>query len=131
MKSRNSRTNSGYIGQNRLSDDYGVISENKNYLRSNLTQWIRPANWLPLPSMTAGDQMFAGLLAVYPGDSALTGPTASGNFVAFSVTGCTYTVDWGNGTTQSYSAGVTAQYNYDFGSISAATTITGVEGLSG
>jgi hypothetical protein len=81
--------------------------------------------------MTAGDQMFAGLLAVYPGDSALTGPTASGNFVAFSVTGCTYTVDWGNGTTQSYSAGVTAQYNYDFGSISAATTVTGVEGLSG
>ena len=131
MKSRSSRANSGYIGQNRLSDDYGVISENKNYLRSNQTQWIRPANWLPLPSMTAGDQMFAGLLAVYPGDPALTGPTASGNFVAFSVTGCTYTVDWGNGTTQSYSAGVTAQYNYDFGSISAATTITGVEGLSG
>ena len=131
MKSRNSRANSGYVGQNRLSDDYGVISENKNYLRSNLTQWIRPANWLPLPSMTAGDQMFAGLLAVYPGDPALTGPNASGNFVAFSVTGCTYTVDWGNGTTQSYSAGVTAQYNYDFGSISAATTITGVEGLSG
>ena len=131
MKSRSSRANSGYVGQNHLSDDYGVISENKNYLRSNLTQWIRPANWLPLPSMTAGDQMFAGLLAVYPGDPALTGPTASGNFVAFSVTGCTYTVDWGNGTTQSYSAGVTAQYNYDFGSISAATTITGVEGLSG
>ena len=131
MKSRGSRANSGYVGQNRLSDDYGVISENKNYLRSNLTQWIRPANWLPLPSMTAGDQMFAGLLAVYPGDAALTGPTASGNFVAFSVTGCTYTVDWGNGTTQSYSAGVTAQYNFDFGSISAATTITGVEGLSG
>ena len=131
MKSRNSRANSGYVGQNRLSDDYGVISENKNYLRSNLTQWIRPANWLPLPSMTAGDQMFAGLLAVYPGDPALTGPTASGNFVAFSVTGCTYTVDWGNGTTQSYSAGATAQYNFDFGSISAATTITGVEGLSG
>jgi hypothetical protein len=131
MKSRNSRANSGYVGQNRLSDDYGVISENKNYLRSNLTQWIRPANWLPLPSMTAGDQMFAGLLAVYPGDPALTGPTASGNFVAFSVTGCTYTVDWGNGTTQSYSAGVTAQYNFDFGSISAATSVTGVEGLSG
>ena len=131
MKSRSSRANSGYIGQNRLSDDYGVISENKNYLRSNLTQWIRPANWLPLPSMTAGDQMFSGLLAVYPGDPLLTGPNASGNFVAFSVTGCTYTVDWGNGTTQSYSAGATAQYNFDFGSISAATTITGVEGLSG
>ena len=131
MKSRNSRANSGYVGQNRLSDDYGVISENKNYLRSNLTQWIRPANWLPLPSMTAGDQMFAGLLAVYPGDPLLTGPNASGNFVAFSVTGCTYTVDWGNGTTQSYSAGATAQYNFDFGSISAATSVTGDEGLSG
>ena len=133
MKSRNSRANSGYVGQNRLSDDYGVISENKNYLRSNLTQWIRPANWLPLPSMTAGDQMFAGLFAVYPGDSVLTGPTASGNFVAFSITGCPYTVDWGNGTTQSYSAGATAQNNFDFGSISAATTITGtgIAGLTG
>jgi hypothetical protein len=133
MKSRNSRTNNGYIGQNRLSDNYGVISENKNYLRSNLTQWIRPANWLPLPSMTAGDQMFAGLFAVYPGDSVLTGPTASGNFVAFSITGCPYTVDWGNGTTQSYSAGATAQNNFDFQSISAATTITGtgIAGLTG
>ena len=127
MRSRSSRTNNGYIGQNRLSDDYGVISENKNYLRSNQTRWIRPANWLPLPSMTAGDRMFAGLLAVYPGDPTLTGPTASGNFVAFSIDGCNYTVDWGDGTTQSYSAGVQAQNNFDFGSISAATTVTGVE----
>ena len=136
MKSRNSKSNSGYVGQNRLSDDYGIISENKNYLRSNLTQWIRPANWLPLPSMTAGDQMFAGLLAIYPsgitaGEPGSTGPSASSNFVAFSMAGCTYTVDWGNGVTQSYAAGATAQYQFLYEGISASTTITGDVGLSG
>ncbi|NBR25406.1 MAG: hypothetical protein EBU08_16855, partial [Micrococcales bacterium] len=136
MKSRSSKSNSGYVGQNHLSDDYGVISENKNYLRTNQTQWIRPANWLPLPSMTAGDQMFAGLLALYPtgvtaGEPGSTGPSASSNFVAFSITGCTYTVDWGNGATQSYAAGATAQYQFLYEGISASTTITGDVGLSG
>ena len=136
MKSRSSKSNSGYVGQNHLSDDYGIISENKNYLRTNQTQWIRPTNWLPLPSMTAGDQMFAGLLAIYPpgitaGQPGSTGPSASSNFVAFSVTGCTYTVDWGNGVTQSYSAGATAQYQFLYEGISASTTITNDIGLSG
>ena len=136
MKSRSSKSNSGYVGQNHLSDDYGIISENKNYLRTNQTQWIRPANWLPLPSMTAGDQMFAGLLAIVPpgitaGQPGSTGPSASSNFVAFSVTGCTYTVDWGNGVTQSYSAGATAQYQFLYEGISASTTITNDIGLSG
>jgi surface protein len=136
MKSRNSKSNSGYVGQNRLSDDYGIISENKNYLRSNLTQWIRPTNWLPLPSMTAGDQMFAGLLAIIPpgitaGEPGSTGPSASSNFVAFSMAGCTYTVDWGNGATQSYAAGAIAQYQFLYEGISASTTITGDVGLSG
>ena len=136
MKSRSSKSNSGYVGQNHLSDDYGIISENKNYLRTNQTQWIRPTNWLPLPSMTAGDQMFAGLLAIYPpgitaGEFGSSGSSASSNFVAFSVTGCTYTVDWGNGVTQSYSAGATAQYQFLYEGISASTTITSDIGLSG
>ena len=136
MKSRSSKSNSGYVGQNHLSDDYGIISENKNYLRTNQTQWIRPTSWLPLPSMTAGDQMFAGLLAIVPpgitaGQPGSTGPSASSNFVAFSAAGCAYTVDWGNGVTQSYSAGATAQYQFLYEGISASTTITSDIGLSG
>jgi surface protein len=136
MRTRSSRTNNGYVGQNHLSDDYGVISGNKNYLRTNQTQWIRPANWLPLPPMTAGDQMFAGLLAIYPpgitaGEPGSTGPSASSNFVAFSMAGCSYTVDWGNGATQSYAAGATAQYQFLYEGISASTTITDDVSLSG
>jgi len=80
--------------------------------------------------------MFAGLLAIIPpgitaGEPGSTGPSASSNFVAFSITGCTYTVDWGNGATQSYAAGATAQYQFLYEGISASTTITDDVGLSG
>ena len=137
MRTRSSRTNNGYIGGSNLNNtNGGIVSENKNYLTAakpslNSTPWTRPSNWLSLPSMTAGDQMVAGLLAVYPGDPALTGSTASGNYVAFSVGGCPFTVDWGNNSVQSFADGAQAQYNFDYGSLPANTTITGDAGLSG
>ena len=66
--------------------------------------WVRPADWLPLPAVTESDQKFVGLHAVYPENA---------NFVALSANGA-YTVDWGDGTTTNYAAGVVAQRNIDY-----------------
>ena len=134
MKSRNSRTNNGYIGNNTIlnpNNTGGVINQTRNYLSAIDGAWNRPSQWLPMPSMTSGDNMVAGLVAVYPGNPALIGPTASGNFIAFKAFGCTYTVNWGNGITQDFASGATAQYNFDYSSLPDSTTVPTNDGLSG
>jgi len=56
--------------------------------------WVRPSDWLTLPTITDTDQKFVGLHAVFPGE---------GNFLAIyaSCDSGTYTVDWGDGTVDS------------------------------
>lgn len=78
-------------------------------------RWTRPSDWLTLPSVGSSDQKCVMLLAVYDNDS---------NYVAFTATG-NFTVDWGDGSaTVNYNTGVTAQYKYDYASISAGTLST-------
>jgi surface protein len=74
--------------------------------------WVRPADWLTLPELTNSDNRMVGLHAIWP----------ESNFIAlnFTVTGG-YTVDWGDGTIQTFSSGSTAQYEYNFNTISNAT----------
>ena len=61
--------------------------------------WIRPTEWLALPTVSPGDQKIAMLVAVFN----------TTNYLAFSVSG-NYTVDWGDGTAPTnYTAGTTAQ----------------------
>lgn len=75
-------------------------------------RWTRPSDWLTLPSVGSSDQKCVMLLAIYDNDS---------NYVAFTATG-NFTVDWGDGSsTVNYNTGVTAQYKYDYASISAGT----------
>ncbi|MEB3319787.1 MAG: hypothetical protein VKI63_02465, partial [Cyanobium sp.] len=59
-----------------------------------LPPWERPADWLPLPAINAGEQKLVGLFAVYPGPGNVLALRASGN----------YTVDWGDGTTTAVSS---------------------------
>jgi len=66
--------------------------------------WVRPADWLPMPSMTDTDEAFYGLVAIFPDDS---------QFIALSASGA-YTVDWGDGTVQNFSSGAQANYQYDY-----------------
>jgi hypothetical protein len=106
------------VGGNFLDNSqYGVLPVNK---QATSNEWSRPTDWLPLPSMVEGDSKIAGLVAVYPGDSGSTGITASSNFVAFTAFG-NYTVDWGDGTTASYSSGATASKQYWWEGASADT----------
>jgi hypothetical protein len=70
----------------------------------------RPGDWLALPDMSATEGV-AGLYAVWNHDS---------NFVAFTVAGA-FDVDWGDGTTESYASGATAEHNYDWADLSSTT----------
>ena len=64
--------------------------------------WVRPSDWLALPTVADGDEIFVGLHAIFP----------DANFVAFTVAG-DYEVDWGDGTSNTYSSGATAEHEYD------------------
>lgn len=67
------------------------------------SSWVRPADWLTLPTVTASDQKFVGLHAVYP----------DANFVALTAAG-DYTVDWGDGTVENFFANAVAQHEYNY-----------------
>ena len=74
--------------------------------------WSRNSEWVALPTVTAGDQKFVGLYAVWNTDS---------NFVALTVAG-RYTVDWGDGTpTEDIASGVSAEHNYVFTALASST----------
>ena len=66
--------------------------------------WMRPSDWLPMPTLTETDEVVAMLYAVYPNGR---------NFVAVKFSGA-YTVDWGDGTSGDFTSGATAQHEYDF-----------------
>jgi surface protein len=76
--------------------------------------WIRPADWLPMPTIAPTEQKIVGLFGVYDDQS---------NYVAFTASG-NYTVDWGDGTTNNYTAGSTAQKLYTYSSIPFSTEST-------
>jgi hypothetical protein len=85
-----------------------------------LEEWDRPQYWLKLPDLTANDQKLCMLLDIFKGASGNTGATADSNFIGFTISG-NYIVDWGDGITQSFTAGSRAQYQYNFENISSST----------
>lgn len=73
--------------------------------------WVRPTDWLPMPSISPSDEKFAGLFAIY---------NAPVNPLALQFEG-DYTVDWGDGTVENFSSGVKAQHNYSWSEIPEST----------
>ena len=73
--------------------------------------WTRPADWLTLPTVTATDQKFVGLHAIWP----------DANFLALSASNA-YTVDWGDGTSANYAAGVVAEKEYNYATYDTVNT---------
>ena len=76
--------------------------------------WVRPADWLTLPTLQATDQKFVGLYPVYNLDS---------NWVAIKAQGA-YTVDWGDGVIENYANASLATHNYSWSTISDTTLST-------
>jgi surface protein len=78
------------------------------------TGWQRPNDWIAIPSIAPGEQVFYGLVAVYD--------VIGGNRVAFTFAG-NYTVDWGDGTPlENVLSGVKAEHSYNFASVSNPTS---------
>jgi surface protein len=128
---RGSRDNNGFVGLNlKVNYSQGIITPNKEIQSSPSTwnAWIRPSNWLPMPSMTAGDQKIA-LIAAVAGPTGAT--IGASSLFALSVSGCTYTVDWGNGFTQSYPSNSVASYGLYYDELPESTTVKPGFGLSG
>ena len=72
--------------------------------------WVRPSDWLALTTPDISEQKIVGLHAVLPGN----------NWVAFTLSGA-YTVDWGDGNTENFAAGVTAYRNLAWSSYDTST----------
>ena len=76
-------------------------------------RWIRPSEWIAMPTIISTEQKVAALFLVGNNNS---------NFVAFRCSG-NYTVNWGDGNVENVASGVTAKHNYVFSSLSASTEI--------
>jgi surface protein len=83
--------------------------------RSTTTnEWQRPNDWIAIPSIASGEQVFYGLVAVYD--------VIGGNRVAFTFAG-NYTVDWGDGSAlENVLSGVKAEHSYNYSTVSNPTS---------
>jgi hypothetical protein len=97
--------------------DYGISRRSVPAVPTtqSVDGYVRPSDWLPLSEVQAGDQRLVALVAVYPHDS---------NHLSFVVSG-DYTVDWGDGVVENFSAGQQANKNYVYSSLSANDTTRG------
>ena len=66
--------------------------------------WVRPDDWLTMPTISATDSKVAILAAVY---------SFGGNDFSFTATG-DFQVDWGDGTVETFSSGATASHSYTY-----------------
>lgn len=82
---------------------------------ASATWWERPAGWLPMPNITASDNKFAGLYAVWEED-------VDNNTITIDV-GAGLTINYGDGTVISSIAG-TNTHNYDYATISGAVLVS-------
>jgi len=92
--------------QSNIASDFD-ISMNKN-------SWVRPTDWVAMPTISPTEYKVAVLLPVYDTDNewnALLAYTTSGN----------YTINWGDGSVISYATGVKAEYKYDYTSAVTST----------
>lgn len=71
--------------------------------------YTRPSDWLALPDVGT-TQQFIGLYAVF----------TQQNLLAFRVNG-NYTVDWGDGVIENFTANTVASHSYNYATISAST----------
>lgn len=76
-----------------------------------IPDWVRPADWLAMPTIGSEEEKIVGLYPVFNNDS---------NSVVFRITG-NYTVDWGDGTIENFTASTLASHKYNYASISEST----------
>lgn len=87
-------------------------------LASDPPTYVRPVDWLTLPTVSPTEQKVVMLVAVYP----------SSNVFTFSIDGANFNIDWGDGTTETQADGTTNAslgldfvHEYDFNTIDPST----------
>jgi len=91
------------------------LDRGKPISTENNLGWYKPADWLDYTVPAASDQKIIGTVAVFNQDS---------NYFAVNMTttdASTYTVDWGDGTSDNFASGTTAEKNYLWSDISSGT----------
>jgi hypothetical protein len=84
------------------------VKENGSFEEFGL-RYVRPSDWLTLPTVNVGDQKVVGLIAVHAGGS---------NQVAINAAGA-YTVNWGDGSSpENVATGVTIQHSMSYAGVS-------------
>lgn len=81
--------------------------------------YVPPSDWLELPSITAGENKFAGVVAVWD---------VSTNYITVDVTvdSGTWSVDWGDGNTQTeIASGTVAEHNLTYDGAAGDLTTRG------
>ena len=81
--------------------------------------YVPPSDWLELPSITAGENKFAGVVAVWD---------VSTNYVTIEVTvdSGTWSVDWGDGNSQTgIASGTVAEHNLSYAGATGDLTTRG------
>jgi len=75
--------------------------------------YVRPSDWLTLPTVSTGDIKFVGLIAIRDNGSNFCALTAAGD----------YAVDWGDGVVENILSGVQANHNYDYNDVDLDPTV--------
>ena len=81
--------------------------------------YVPPSDWLELPSITAGENKFAGVVAVFD---------VSTNYITVDVTvdSGTWSVDWGDGNSQTgIASGTVAEHNLSYAGATGSLTTRG------
>lgn len=92
-----------------------VLANKNNILISNspVQAWVRPAGWLDLPTITSGDTKISGLVAVYENQENAISIQAPGG------SSQNYTINWGDGTSQTGTTTNSYTKRYDYSSVSS------------
>ena len=85
---------------------------NNYYIKGFNDEWIRPAGWLTMPTITSADNKMAFLFAVYDNrENCFSISTGTGSWVA--------AIDWGDGTSTTLNSTVIRDKRYTYSSITS------------
>lgn len=83
-------------------------------------EWVRNPDWLPLPEISTGEQVFYMLVAVFPKGNNLV-------IFRFNVDSGAVNYDFGDGNSTAVSSGNFVTHNYNFNDLSPTTEIIDTE----
>jgi surface protein len=104
------------INSRKLLQNLSVNDEEEGGEEETVEEWVRPSDWLEMPTVLSTDQTFVGLHAIFD---------VADNFVSmlFNTSSGQYQVDWGDGSTPTlHNSGVKAEYNYNYATYDVGNT---------